>query len=199
MIEAFLFDIGNVLVTFDFSRAMRRLAERSVLDSDEIGAKLTPLILDLECGRLGNDDFIRAGITASRFSGPAEKFAVIYREIFEPHVPMESLVDQLRQRFPLYLLSNTSSLHLDHLRTSFGVFGHFAGGVFSHEAASLKPGEKIFRDVIERCRLDPARTFYLDDIIANTEAATRLGFQTYTYNWRDHGGFEAFLRESGLL
>jgi glucose-1-phosphatase len=194
MIEAFLFDIGNVLVTVHFSRAMNRLAARSDLRADEICGRLTPLIGEMECGKFGSREFVRRGAAATRFAGTPEEFIAAYTEIFDENPPMSRLVAALAERFPLYLLSNTSGLHLDYLRAIDPVFAHFRGGVFSYLAASLKPDEKIFREAIAQCRLDPGRTLYLDDGAANTAVAARLGFQTFTYDWRRHDDFVEFLR-----
>src|SRR3954468_12288622 len=59
---ALLFDIGNVLVRFDFSVAAQRLAGLSTATVEEVFELLSPFKDDLECGRISNDDFIAQSI-----------------------------------------------------------------------------------------------------------------------------------------
>lgn len=198
MIDTFLFDIGNVLVTFDFTRATHRLVEQSALTAEEMREILTPLVIEMETGRLDAEQFIDEAMTAVQFTGERDLFRQAYNDIFEANGPMIELVAELSIRHPLYLLSNTSALHLEHLRLSYPVFSHFRGGVYSHEARSMKPEEAIFLEVIKTCSLEPSRTLYVDDSAANTASAARLGFQTFTYDHRRHEDLLQFLRQEGV-
>ena len=45
----------------------------------------------------------------------------------------------------------------------------------------IKPDAAIFRHAIERCRLDPATTLFIDDSAKNIAAASALGFQTHHF------------------
>ncbi|MFN0128161.1 MAG: HAD family hydrolase [Verrucomicrobiales bacterium] len=187
------FDIGNVLVTFDFSKAMRRLAADSPLSAAEVELRLRPLIVLMEEGRMSTGEFLARGRDVISFAGSEESFVAAYCDIFEENVPMVRLVERLADRVPLYLLSNTSGLHLDYLRAAFPVFAHFRGGAFSHEAGSAKPDSKIYRDLIALSGCDPAQTLYLDDAPANTAAGSCMGLHVFTYDWRNHAALEAAL------
>ena len=39
----------------------------------------------------------------------------------------------------------------------------------------LKPEPEIYRELIDRCALDPARTLFLDDTPANVQGAMQAG------------------------
>ena len=45
----------------------------------------------------------------------------------------------------------------------------------SGEVGMVKPDPRIYRLAIERCRLDAARTVFVDDLAANVEAARAEG------------------------
>ena len=53
--------------------------------------------------------------------------------------------------------------------------------VYSHEVGLVKPDPAIFRLLIDRHRLDPASTVFIDDSIPNVEAAARLGFRSVAF------------------
>lgn len=199
MIDALFFDIGNVLVTFDFTRCSRKLAGQSPLAPDDIAAQIAAFVPEMEWGRWSSGEFVRRCMEAIRFGGSEEEFIEAYTNIFAENTPMTALVPRLAERCPLYLLSNTGGIHLDFLRRTYPVFQHFKGGAFSHESASMKPDAEIYRDVIALSGCDPARVLYLDDVAANTDAGAALGLQTFTYDWRQHAAFEDVLKNRGIL
>lgn len=185
-IKAFLFDIGNVLVRFDHSRAVARLQAQSECSAAEIRAVVDGLIAPLESGRLSSEDFLAQAVSGSRFQGSAEAFRDIYCDIFESHELMWKLVDQLAAQFPLYLFSNTSEIHLAFVRERYPVFGKFTDGVFSMRVGAMKPEQKIYDAAIELMGVEPESVFYIDDLVPNTAEGTRVGFHSHTYDWRQH-------------
>ena len=196
-IDAILFDIGNVLVPFDFSRALERVGALGQVPADALRPLLMPKILAMECGALDPVDFVRDAMDLTGFSGTAEEFTDAYCDIFFDHEPMAEFVARAAEKVPLYLLSNTSEIHLAFLRGRFPLFRHFSGGAYSFESGCLKPEEKIYRDAIERCGLRPGRTVYVDDLVANVEMGEALGFRAFCYNWRDHAAFETWIGNGG--
>ena len=191
---AFLSDIGNVLVTFDFSIAAQRLAERSAFPAETVLGQLDALKLPFENGDMDGPTFVAKAMEVIGFAGTAAEFETIWCEIFALNRPMELSVERLAgSEVPRYLLSNTSDIHLNHLRQTFPVFSHFSDGVYSFSAQSSKPEEGIFRQVIERFGLEPASTLFVDDLPRNVETARKLGFWTVHYDPSDHAAFEAEL------
>jgi glucose-1-phosphatase len=187
---AFLFDIGNVLVRFDFTHALFRLAEMSSIPMHEVPAALTPLKDAVESGQMTDDDFIAQSIAKLGFRGGRTDFIGLWGDIFTEHAPMNALVQRLVGQHPLYLFSNTSGLHKEWLFERFEVFRHFEGGVYSYEARSSKPHEGMYREAIRRFDLDPAQTFYIDDLPDNIATGRRLGFLSHQYDHQKHEKLE---------
>ena len=48
------------------------------------------------------------------------------------------------------------------------VFRYFAGGIYSHEARTMKPDEPIFHAAVDAFGLQPSSTFYIDPLITLT-------------------------------
>jgi putative hydrolase of the HAD superfamily len=188
--RAFLFDIGNVLVRFDFTHALARLAEQSAAPVGEVPMLLSPLKDALESGQMSDDDFISESIAKLGFRGQRHDFIELWGDIFTEHAPMSELVQRIAGRHPLYLFSNTSGLHKEWLFERFDVFRHFAAGVYSYEARSSKPEEGMYREALRRFNLDPEQTLYVDDLEANITAGRRLGFLTHHYDLRQHEKLE---------
>jgi len=191
---ALLFDIGNVLVRFDFSVAAQRLSALAEMTAGEVLERLAPFKDDLECGRISDEDFIGQSMDRIAFRGTREEFIRIWGDIFTENAPMTTVVEQLAAEHPLYLLSNTSGLHKEWLMANFPVFRHFTAGIFSHEAGCMKPHEPIFRAAMESFGLQPSRTFYIDDLADNIATGQRLGFVCHHYHPDQHDRFHAALQ-----
>lgn len=185
-IKAFLFDIGNVLVRFDHSRAVARVQAQSDRSAAEIKAVVDGLISPLESGRISSEEFLAQAVSGAGFRGTAEEFRDIYCDIFESHDPMWKLVDRLAEHFPLYLFSNTSEIHLKFVRERYPVFGKFTDGVFSMRVGAMKPDRKIYDAAIALMAVEPESVFYIDDLVPNTDEGKRVGFHSHTYDWRQH-------------
>jgi FMN phosphatase YigB (HAD superfamily) len=192
---AFVSDVGKVLIDFDFSIAARRLAERCDHPAETVMTLFDNIKLPYEDGRMDDAEFVRAAMEATGFRGTAAEFETIWCEIFTQNDPMHARLEQLRGKLPLYLLSNTSGIHKDYFLRTFDIFRHFDDGVYSYSAGASKPGETIFQHTIAKFDLEPAKTFYVDDLLPNIETAARLGFQTFHYSFDQHGPFEAKLAE----
>ncbi len=190
---ALLCDIGNVLVHFDFNRAAERFAIHCPLAAAEVLRVLDPLKGPLESGHLDGSSFVQHGMEMLRFIGTEAEFRHIWCDIFSLNPPMEQTLASLAQRVPMHLLSNTSDLHKDFLLSEFPIFTHFTDGVFSFSARSMKPDAEIFRIAIAQLDLEPARTFYIDDLMPNIETARRLGFRTFHYADDRHAALDAEL------
>ncbi len=195
-VEAFIFDIGNVLLTFDYGRVHQALREAGVTVTDLPAVQ--ELALRYERGTLGNREFLAS---LSFFAGhalPEEDLVRAWQDIFEPNEPMWKVVEALHGQYPLYLLSNTNRLQHDHIVERYGIFAKFADGVYSYRAKMMKPEPEIFETAIRRFGVRPETTVYIDDIPANVDAARAAGLRALCYHPHAHGEFLAALRTHGV-
>jgi putative hydrolase of the HAD superfamily len=200
MIRALLFDIGNVLLRFDFSVALRKLAaESEVHDPVDVLARIDQLKVGYEDGQIDRAAFVRSVFDVLRYRGTEAQFIGAWEEIFEPNEPMIALVEKLHGRLPLYLLSNTSDIHREFIFRRYPVFGRFAGGVYSYEVRASKPHPEIYEITARQLGLEPATTFFIDDLLPNIEAARALGFHSHHYHYDRHEDLLAELRAVGVV
>lgn len=197
-----LSDVGKVLIDFDFSVAARRLAGRCLHPAETVLGLFDDIKVPYEDGRMDDPAFVEQALALSGFGGTAQDFEAIWCEIFTENELMSATLAPLAGKLPMYLLSNTNGLHKDYFLRTFPIFQHFQGGVYSHTARCSKPGEEIFQKAIAELDLDPARTFYIDDLLPNIETAARLGFRTFHYSFAKHpqlqAALDAWLAEQGI-
>jgi len=199
MIRAFLFDIGNVLLKFDFNIALRRLAERGeVSDPVDVVARIDQIKLAYEDGQMDRAAFLRGAFDVLRYRGTEAEFIAGWEDIFVPNEPMVALVEKLHGRFPLYLLSNTSDIHREYVFRQYPFFQCFTAGTYSYEARASKPNRAIYEIAQHQLGLEPAATFFIDDLLPNIETARALGFLTHHYHYDQHPALLAQLAAAGV-
>ena len=197
--NAFLFDIGNVIVRFDFSLALRRVAEDSeVHDPVEVLARIDRVKGAYEDGQIDRAAFLGAAFDVLRYRGTEAAFISAWEEIFEINPPMIALVERLHGRFPLFLLSNIGDIHLDYLFRRYPVFARFTAGTYSYAVRASKPGPEIYQHAIRTHGLDPARTVFIDDLLPNIATARTLGFRAHHYHHDRHADLEKELAALGI-
>lgn len=196
---AFLFDIGNVLLRFDFHLALRALAAQSdASDPVEVLSRIELVKFALEDGQIDRAGFVRGVFDVLRYRGTEVEFIAAWEDIFAPNEPMLALVEQLHERFPLYLLSNTSDIHVDYIFRRYPVFQRFSGAVYSYKVKASKPDPAIYRIACEQLGIKPTATFFIDDLLPNIETARALGFRTHHYHHDRHDELLAEMRAIGV-
>jgi len=199
MIHAFLFDIGNVLLRFDFSEAMQKyVAASEATDIDDASARILDVKVAYEDGQIDRATFVEGAIKALGYRGTPEQFVAAWEDIFTLNEPMAALVPKLARDFPLYLLSNTNDIHHAYFTRRYRVFQYFRGGTFSHVAQRSKPGHEIYEMACAAHGLEPATTFFIDDLLPNIVTARSLGFHTHHYHPDHHGEFLTDLGAKGI-
>lgn len=197
MVDSFLFDIGNVIIAFDFMKAARRIEPFAETDAAGILEKVSTLTDPLERGEISPAEFYDRTTAMIGYRGDRTFLASSFEDIFELNEPMADFIfARHAEGFPLHLLSNTNGIHVPFFEKTYPVFSCFDGRIYSHEAGCMKPDPEIYRIVKEKLPLDPATTLYIDDLPANCEGGRRAGFSTLQYDLNHH---DTFLREAGGL
>lgn len=190
MPDAFLFDIGNVILPFDFRITARKLADHCELSAEEILPRVAPLMVELEIGRMSPDAFFDAASAEIGYRGDRRFLHDALVDIFDPNVAMAEFIETVAgEGTRLCLLSNTNGIHAAFFEARYPVFNHFVGRIYSHEVGMMKPDPAIFAHARDHLGLVPERTIYVDDSLPNCEAGAAAGFRSIHYARERHGEF----------
>ncbi|HWY98303.1 MAG TPA: HAD family phosphatase [Bacteroidia bacterium] len=95
------------------------------------------------------------------------------------------LVKRLRNKYRIFLLSNTNDIHLPAVMQMMdkeygaGVMQQmFHKEYYSCRMGMRKPDSEIYEHVIKENSLNPSSTLFVDDLIQNVNAAGNIGIQT---------------------
>jgi len=195
-----VFDLGKVLVDFDYSIAGRRIAAQSKLSDAEVQRFLdqTPLLHRYELGQMTRQEFFEEVRERTGYRGSLVEFSESFADIFTEMPEMTALHAALRGKgIPSYIFSNTNDLAAEHVRRAFPFFADFDGYVLSYEVGAMKPDAKIYEALEEMSGKRGADILYLDDRQENVDAGAARGWQVILQT--DPATSRATIERLGLL
>jgi putative hydrolase of the HAD superfamily len=182
--SAIVFDLGKVLVPFDYSIAVNRLNQIE----QNLGNRFIEfyksnyhLHREFEKGMMTEPEFINKMLMIVGHKLDRETFCKIYSEIFFINEDVISLLPILKKDYKLFLLSNTNSIHQKYGWRKYEFLKYFDKLILSHEVQSLKPEEEIYRSVEAASGFPSAEHFFIDDIQEYVDAAKKLGWDAVRF------------------
>lgn len=184
MIKNIIFDFGDIFINLDKEATAKEL-EKFGLE------KITPDFVhhmhQFEVGSISSREFLD---TAQSFFPQAtleqlkEAWNAIILDFPENRL---TFIEELsrKNKYRLFLLSNTNALHTEEVVKSMGPerFDRFKNCFdafyLSHEIGMRKPDSAIYAFVLKNNDLVPEQCLFIDDTLENTQSANTLGIQTW--------------------
>ena len=168
---AVLFDLGGVVLSIDFDRALAAWSRHSRLDDARLRATFhwDEPFLRHETGRLSNAGYFAhlrelLQLECDEATVQAGFNAILVAEIEDT----VRLVEQVRRRVPCYAISNTNDAHVAEIRRAFpALLPRFDHVFASHEIGHRKPQPEAFRHVLTEIGAPPQEVLLFDDLPAN--------------------------------
>lgn len=182
--SAIVFDLGNVLIPFDYTPAIVKLNLLKAGLGDKFSAFYKSnynFHREFEKGNIPENIFIDKMLEVVDNKIDAETFCRIYSDIFSLNQDVIDLLPILKKNYKLFLLSNTNSIHQKYGWQKYEFLKHFDELILSHEVGSVKPEQKIYHAVEEASRFPSTEHFYIDDIQEYVDAAKNLGWEAVQF------------------
>lgn len=199
-IKNIIFDLGGVIIDIDREAAARALQQLGIVEAALMLGEYEQkgLFLLLEEGQMSDSEMFdsllalcKPGTTCTDIKNSFEKFLT--------GITLERLkkIDALRNKgYNTYVLSNTNPLfYNDWIAKAFRQDGksindYFDGIVVSFQELMCKPNPRIFSNLLERYKLKPQETIFLDDSEDNCASAQGLGINAITIKSEGSDSFD---------
>ena len=200
-VGAVLFDLGGVILSIDFDRALAAWAPHSRLSPERLRETFhwDEPFLQHETGKLSNEGYFAHLRQALELDCDAATVQAGFNAILVAEIEETTrLVAQVRRRVPCYAISNTNDAHMAEMRRAFpALLPRFDRVFASHEIGHRKPQPAAFDHVLREIGLPAAQVLLFDDLPANIEGARALGLQAVLV--RSPADVRDALAERGLL
>ncbi|HEV7349841.1 HAD family phosphatase [Telluribacter sp.] len=188
-IKNIIFDLGDVIINIDVPLAARSFAQLCGQEETEVLElfKEKELFRQFETGKLDEAAFrtyVREILKQEHWDDAAINKAWNALLLDIPPARIE-LLQKLKERYRLFLLSNTSSIHIAEvnqiLESTTGIprlDGLFEKLFLSYEMGLMKPDPEIYHQVLLEAGIRAEETLFLDDNADNIRAAAEIGIHT---------------------
>lgn len=182
MIEAIIFDFGDVFINLDKEATSRKLKE---MDIDRLPESISAKNKEYEQGFITSDEiseYYRAQFPNLKQDDFLNSWNSILLEFPEYRFKFIQKLSEEKD-FKLILLSNTNENHINYIKSNVPFFQEFQecfdAFYLSHEIGLRKPDPEIFEFIMNKHDLKPENCLFIDDTKENTDIADRLGFNTW--------------------
>lgn len=183
MIKAVVFDIGAVLIRFEWRDFLHRLF------GAETGDAVYDATWGTEAWRQLDRDVLPQREVLQLFTDNAPEYAAEITEAMrrvhecaEKQPYAVQWVEALKQMgLQVYFLSNYFPYLIWKNPQVLDFIPHMDGGLFSWQEKITKPDPEIFRRLLQRYGLRAEECVFVDDSPVNTAAAAALGMQAFQF------------------
>ena len=186
-IKTIIFDLGAVLLSINYKLTITEFAKLGVKNADSFYSKEVQknLFNELETGKISADSFLK--LLQKETENASKNEVRIAWNAMLLALPKEriELLKKLKKDFPIYLLSNTNSIHISEFRKKIGeskyqeFYNLFDKVYYSHEIGFRKPNKEIFQLILDENNLNADEVLFIDDSPQHIEGAKNLGIKTY--------------------
>ena len=204
-LTAIVFDIGHVLIQWDPRHLYRKIFTKVDMTADEpkvdwflANVCTTEWNVEQDRGRSIAEAEAEAIGRHPDYAPQIRAFYGRFQEMIPAEIPqtVAALRRAKQAGMPVHGLTNFAAETFPQTAQRFDFLRSFDTVVVSGEEGVIKPDPAIFRILIERTGVDPARTVFIDDSAANIQSAGELGF--VTHHFTDPARFSAWWSEAGL-
>ena len=202
MIKTIIFDIGGVLVGYDWTAYMMKLFnnDSSLVEKVKENVFGNHKWNEVDRGVLTNDELIALFTKdAPEITNEIVQFWDTCGDALWQYDFAKDWIKDLKNRgYQVLYLSNWSS-HLRELAAKqLDFLPLLNGGVFSYEEKLIKPDHAIYNRIIEKYNLIPNECVFIDDTLRNIIGARECGLHAVHAKDKNHDialeGLEALLK-----
>jgi putative hydrolase of the HAD superfamily len=184
-IEAFIFDMDDVLCTYNVGRRIEALAGLSGRSEAEIHAAIwqTDFLDRADRGDFSAHGFLQEFGRRLGYPLTRAEWVEARRHSMVPDRAMLALVKALGQHHQLALLTNNDRLLAETLDALFPELRPLFGThlYVSAELSLAKPDPEIFRAVCKKLDVKTEAAFFIDDLAVNVAGAKEAGLDGHVF------------------
>ena len=197
MIKNIIFDIGNVLATFE-----PKIFLHDLLQNQEIEDEIYSLLFDdmtwwnlYNQGIYSSQDVYNQCIKVK--PKLKKEIASVLSNWVKYVVPISSsmkVIDKYKDKYSLYIISDIPQDNYEYLSNTYDFISKVNGGIYSYQEKIIKPDIEMFTRLLNRYHLQADECIFIDDRKNNVEASQSLGI--HSIHLTDYKQLEEKLEEA---
>ncbi len=185
-LKAVIFDYGNVLSFPPLPENFRRMQEICNLPLTSFEKVYRKYRTDFDRGVIDGKIYWSRILKAGNIEPDEEKIQILIREDINAWTRIDYRIVQWARRigesgYKTAILSNMPGDILVHIKKMFSWIADFNVHAFSCDLGFVKPGLPIYRYCLQKLKIQPKESLFIDDSYENIAAAKQLGMNALVY------------------
>ena len=185
--KAIIFDLGAVILNINYQNTIDEFSKLGVKNASTFYSKKvqTDLFNQIETGEITAEKFLSELQKETNNATISQvKYAWNSMLLDLPNERIQ-LIKSLKNKYRIYLLSNTNIIHIDAFKKQLGdrkweEFSALFGKMYlSYEVGMRKPNTEVFEHILKEQNLKAEEVFFIDDSPQHIEAAKKLGIHCH--------------------
>ena len=192
----FIFDIGNVLVDFDFQVLLKQIAADSGTPVEQPTERDLEMHHAVEEGVISDQEFVDFLNQSKGLSWTVDTLIGVWQKMFTVNPTGYGMFrEAIARGLPVYTLSNIAEHHIEAIERNWPGFFDGATGLFlSYQVGARKPNAEIYRRMLDDLGVKGEQCLFLDDLERNIEAARAAGIQAHQFIPANHAAIRKAVR-----
>lgn len=184
-----IFDLGGVIINLSVEKTHQAFAALSGLPVSEVKTRVHhgAFFHEFEKGLITDIEFRNHLRESLSMQVTDEQLDQAWNAmLLDIPLPRIQLLEKLKSRYTIFLLSNTNNIHLQcfngivrKLTGKPAIDYYFHASFYSHLIKMSKPDPEIYQHVLFQHALVPEETIFLDDNKDNLVGANKVGIHTF--------------------
>ena len=177
MVKTIIFDIGGVLIGYDWTSYMMKLFHNDAVIVEKLKENIFKNWNEVDRGVLSDEELLLLfAKDIPKLKKEIESFWIHLGDaLYQYDFTKDWLRDLKSRGYQLLFLSNWSRHVKACALEQFDFLPLLDGGIFSYQVHLLKPEHAIFKKIIEQYHLIPGECVFLDDNPDNCRASRECG------------------------
>lgn len=180
MIKNIIFDLSEVII-YGFYKTEDIIEKNTNIKAEEFLSKrieVENIFLDTMRGKYTEDEYIETLIENTNWNINKEIIKKSIRQNLDKKVKGTiKIVEKLKEKYNLILLSDHIKEWVGYILSTNKELEIFKHKYFSYEYGKLKSDEGTFKYILEKEKILPSETIFIDDNKDNIEMANKEGIQ----------------------
>ena len=185
--KAIIFDLGAVLLNINYQNTIDEFFKLGIKNASTFYYKKaqTDLFNQIETGEISCRKFLselQKETTNATIYQVEKAWNSMLLDLPKERI---KLLKKLKQDFPIFLLSNTNSIHISAVKEYLGedaytnFYNLFSKVYYSHEIGFRKPNKEAFQLILNENNLQAHEVLFIDDSPQHIKVAKELGLKTH--------------------
>lgn len=190
--KAIVFDFGNVIININISCTFKAFSDLTLKTEAQVRKLFaeSEIFKKYETGYFDDEEFRDAIRQTLNYPLLDDEIDSAWNALLLD-IPQERIdyLENLKYKYPIYLLSNTNSLHIQKciklFKSQYNIPNFrtlFEHAFLSYEMKLWKPDYQIYEEVINHIGCKPEEILFLDDNQDNVDAASDMGIRCIKIN-----------------